>query len=81
MRSCLSFGLLGFALPIGWLVEVDAGSEKATFEKNTGKKILVSKDIILKMPAEHKPLFNIFSFLFSKIYKHFYILKKIKLTK
>ena len=47
-------------------------------EKNTGKKILVSKDIILKMPAEHKPLFNIFSFLFSKIYKHFYILKKNK---
>ena len=47
-------------------------------EKNTGKKILVSKDIILKMPEEHKPLFNIFSFFVSKIYKYFYILKKNK---
>ena len=39
--------------------------------RNTGKKILVSKDIILKMPSEHRPLFNIFIFLKVKIYKYF----------
>ena len=49
--------------------------------KYTGKKILVSKDILLNMPDEHKPLFNIFLFLISKIYKYFYLLKKKNLSK
>lgn len=46
--------------------------------RNTGKKILISKDILLSMPAEHKPLFNIINFLSSKIYKYFHLLKKNK---
>jgi hypothetical protein len=48
--------------------------------RNTGKKILISEDILLSMPAEHKPLFNIINFLTSKIYKYFHLLKK-NLTK
>jgi hypothetical protein len=46
--------------------------------KNTGKKILISKDILLNMPPEHKPLFNIINFLVAKIYKNFHFLKKNK---
>ncbi len=47
--------------------------------KNTQKKILVSKDIILKMPQEHRPLFNIFIFLIVKIFKYFSSFKKSKI--
>lgn len=47
--------------------------------RNTGKKILVSKDIILKMPSEHRPLFNIFIFLKVKIYKYFSSFQKNKI--
>ena len=47
--------------------------------RNTGKKILVSKDIILKMPAEHRPLFNIFIFFKVKIYKYFSSFQKNKI--
>ena len=46
--------------------------------KNTGKKILISKDILLNMPVEHKPLLNIINFLASKIYKYFHLLGKNK---
>ena len=46
--------------------------------RNTGKKILVSKDIILKMPKEHKPLFNIFIFLIVKIFKYLSLFTKKK---
>jgi hypothetical protein len=44
-------------------------------EANTGKKILVSKDILLNMPPEHKPLLNVIIFLIFKIYKYFYLFK------
>jgi hypothetical protein len=47
--------------------------------KKTEKKILVSKDIILKMPPEHKPLFNIFIFLIVKIFKYFSSFQKSKI--
>jgi hypothetical protein len=39
-------------------------------KKKTNKKILVSNDIILNMPNEHAPLFNIYAFVKSKIKKY-----------
>ncbi len=43
-----------------------------TLNKISGKKILVTENFF-KMPEEHKPLNNIFQFIFEKILKYLYI--------
>lgn len=57
---------------------IDQTPEHLFFNRNLnkilGKKMLVS-DFYLRMPDEHKPLNNIFQFIFEKFLKYFYIYK------
>tara|TARA_B100000787_G_C16189073_1_gene296345 strand:+ start:901 stop:1761 length:861 start_codon:yes stop_codon:yes gene_type:complete len=41
--------------------------------KITGKKILVSEKIELLMPVEHRPIFNLFNFIYQKFIKYILI--------